>query len=174
MDLSRFCCDLLQNSSILRKRQQNLVNALTLSCSKKFSRGLHNISAVLAYVFRIIPIHRNKNYDHPTHITIFMVRNVSRVRFFGGSERIRANLNHFWSNRAENTSKTYQSLVDTLTLGCLKKFSKRFQDMFEVLAHFLGIISTRRNKRDGHTTLGSIFIAANVSCVRFFGGSEWI
>ena len=86
---------LLQNSSILRKRQQNLVNALTLSCSKKISRGLHNVSAVLAYVFRIIPIHRNKNYDHQTHITIFIVRNVSRVRFFGGSERIRANLNHF-------------------------------------------------------------------------------
>ena len=79
---------LLQNSSILRKRQQNLVNALTLSCSKKFSRGLHNISAVLAYVFRINPIHKSKNYDHPTHITIFIVRNVSRGRFFGGSERI--------------------------------------------------------------------------------------
>ena len=96
---------LLQNSSILRKRQQNLVNALTLSCSKKFSRGLHNISAVLAYVFRINPIHRNKNYDHPTHITIFIVRNVSRVRFFGGSERIRANLNHFWSNRLKTHQK---------------------------------------------------------------------
>ena len=48
---------------------------------EKFSRGLHNISAVLAYVFRINPIHRNKNYDHPTHITIFIVRNVSRGRF---------------------------------------------------------------------------------------------
>ena len=143
-------------------------------CSEKNSISLHDISMVLVQVFKINSTRRNKNYDHPTYITIFIVRNVSRGRFFGGSERIRANLNHFWSNRAENTSKSYQSLVDTLTLGCLKKFSKRFQDMFEVLAHFLGIISTRRNKWDGHTTLGSIFIAVNVSCVRFLGGSEWI
>ena len=84
-------------------------------------------------------------WKFPTHITIFIVRNVSCVHFFGGPETIRAYLQHFWCNMLQNISKTYQNLMDSLTFCYLQKCSRRFHDMFAGLSLFWGIIFTHIN-----------------------------
>ena len=74
----------------------------------------------------------------------------------------------------QNYSKSHQNLDESLTSSRLKKFFIGLHDITMILPHFSRIISIHRSKWEGHTTVGSIFIARKVSLKRFFGGSEQI
>ena len=64
-----------------------------------------------------------------------------------------------------------------------KMVGESFQDMTSVWKHFFRIIAIRRNKRDDHMTLGSIFNVGNVSYwwffvvqsdLEWFWGENWV
>ena len=74
----------------------------------------------------------------------------------------------------QNYSKSHQNLDESLTSSRLKKFFIGLHDITMILPHFSRIISIRRSKREGHTTLGSIYFAKKVSHKRFFGGPKGI
>ena len=71
----------------------------------------------------------------------------------------------FWLTFVPKVKKNEKSVW----LWAIKKMvGESFQDMTLVWKHFFRIIAIRRNKRDDHTTLGSIFNVGNVSYWWFF------
>ena len=138
-------------------------------CSEKNSISLHDISMVLAHLPRIISIRTNNREDHPTLETSFIARRVSLVRFLRDPEGIRVDFVLLNLQYEQNYSKSHSNLDDSLTSSRPKKFFIGLHDIAMILPHFSRIISIRRNKREGHTTIGSILIAGKVSLVRFFG-----
>ena len=71
-------------------------------------------------------------------------------------------------------SKSHHKLSEVLPLSCRKNFFTGLHDITMILPHFSRIISIRRSKREGHTTLGSIYFAKKVSPKRFFGHPKGI
>ena len=86
----------------------------------------------------------------------------------------------FWLTFVPKVKKNEKSVW----LWAIKKMvGESFQDMTLVWKHFFRIIAIRRNKRDDHTTLGSIFNVGNVSYwwffvvqsdLEWFWGENWV
>ena len=74
----------------------------------------------------------------------------------------------------QNYSKSHQNLDESLTSSRLKNFFIGLHDITMILPHFSRIISIRRNKMEGHTTVGSNYFAKKVSSKRFFDDPKGI
>ena len=141
------------------------------------------MTKVCKHLFGIISIRRNKREDQTTLGSTFSIENVSYWVFstgFNGSKWIWKSFLLILVDFCTKSEKNEKSVW----LWAIKKMvGESFQDMTSVWKHFFRIIAIRRNKRDDHTTLGSIFNVGNVSYwwffvvqsdLEWFWGENWV